>query len=116
MTQPLDFGQLGSAELLTYLVVSQLKKHHATGRWLRVEHLLEARRCWTRSNSGDINWPQRLTLARRAQQLAEHVARVSEMTFDAKAVASMFVDVYPDFRSPAVTKIYLICAARLQTH
>ncbi|PRX26058.1 hypothetical protein B0G75_12015 [Paraburkholderia sp. BL18I3N2] len=27
------------------------------------------------------------------------------MTFDAKAVASMFVDVYLDFRSPAVAEI-----------
>ncbi|TDY17030.1 hypothetical protein B0G81_8201 [Paraburkholderia sp. BL6665CI2N2] len=116
MTQPLDFGLLGFAELLTYLVVPQLQRHHATGRWLRVEHLLEAARCWTRSNSGDIIWPQ-LTFTRGAQQLAEHVARILEMTFDAKTVASMFVDgVHLNFRSPAVTEIYLICAAQLQTH
>ncbi|TFE36397.1 hypothetical protein E2553_42270 [Paraburkholderia dipogonis] len=116
MTQPLDFGLVGFAELSTYPAVPQLQEHHATGRWLRVEHLLKAARCWTRSNSDDTNRPQ-LALTRRAQQLAEHVARILEMTFDAKAIASMFVDgVHLNFRSPAVTEIYLICAAQLQTH
>ncbi|MFL9911367.1 hypothetical protein [Paraburkholderia sp. RL17-337-BIB-A] len=102
---------------MTYLVVSQLKEHRAAGGWLRVEHLLAAARGWMRLNSGDVSWPQRLTLASRAQQLAEHVMRVSEMTCDAKTIASMFVDgLHLDFRSPAVTEIYFISAAQLQTH
>lgn len=115
MTQSLDFGLLAPAELLTYLVVSQLTEHHATGEWLRDEHQLEAARRWLRFNGGDVSWPRRLTLASRAQQVAEHVARISEMTFDAKTTAGMFVEgLRLDFRSPAVTEIYLICAALLQ--
>jgi hypothetical protein len=98
------------AELMTFLVVSQLVKRHLTGRWLKVEHVVESTHLWLHVNGGGIDWIQRVMLASRAQELAAHVTRVSTVRFDARTLAGAFVDYRRlDYKSPAVAEVYRTC-------
>ncbi|RDK00785.1 hypothetical protein [Paraburkholderia lacunae] len=114
MTRLLDFDMRARTELLTYLVASQLAMRQKTSHWLKVEHLVESTHIWLRLNGREADWLQRVTLAYRAQHLAEHVARTSQRRYDEKTVAGMFFGgLRLDFRSPAVLEIFIACAANL---
>ncbi|MFP3564918.1 hypothetical protein [Paraburkholderia sp. SIMBA_030] len=114
MTRLLDFDLVARTELLTYLVASQLAMREKTGRWLKVEHLVERTHLWLRVNGRKADWLQRVTLACRAQYLAENVAWTSQRRYDAKTVAGAFFGgLRLDFRSPAVIEIFIACAANL---
>ena len=56
MTSPLRDGTQSMdsperADLLCFLVLSQLIGHASTGDWLRTDHVVEATRMWLASNS-----------------------------------------------------------------
>lgn len=114
MTRLLDFDLLARTELLTYLVASQLAMREKTGRWLKVEHVVESTHLWLRLNGREADWLQRVTLACRAQYLAENVPWGTQERYDAKTGAGMFFGgLRLDFRSPAVIEIFIACAANL---
>ncbi|SDG19231.1 hypothetical protein [Paraburkholderia phenazinium] len=102
------------AELLTYLVVSQLIKRYLTGKWLATEHVVESTHLWLHLNGGDFDLLQRVTLASRAQGVAELVMRTSSMSFDAKTLGDAFLDhLHLDYKAPAVVEIYRLCVAQI---
>ncbi|MFM0296431.1 MULTISPECIES: hypothetical protein [Paraburkholderia] len=99
-------------ELLTYLVVSQLLRHHLTGKWLTAEHAAEFTHLWMYVN-GPLDLLARVSLAGRSEALAAKMLRESKQLFDAKALAEAFVDSgHLDYRSPVVVAVHQAC--RLQ--
>jgi len=102
------------AELLTYLVVSQLIRRFLTGTWLTVEHVVESTHLWLHVNGGEFDVLQRVALASRSQDMAAHVTRISPITFDAKTLGGAFLDhLHLDYESPAVAEIYRACVAQI---
>jgi len=102
------------AEFLTYLVMSQLVKHHLTGRWLTVEHLVESTHLWMQVNDHVIDVLERVSLASLAREMATHVLSVSEDMFDAKTLGGAFLDhLNLNYECQAVAKIYSSCVAFL---
>ena len=98
------------AELLTYLVVSQLLMRHRAGRWLTVELVVASTRLWLRSHGDRIDWLQRIDLASRARGLAENMTKIEGVTIDAKGLRQALLGCQrPDFRSPAAARIYSFC-------
>ncbi|WP_454873873.1 hypothetical protein [Paraburkholderia xenovorans] len=98
-------------DLLTYLVVSQLLRHSLTGKWLTAGHAVEFTHLWMYVN-GPLDLLARVSLAGRAQALSAQMLRVSKQLFDAKSLASAFVDSGRlDYRSPAVAEVHRVCMA-----
>lgn len=98
------------AELLTFLVVSQLLMRHVAHRWLTVEQVVESTHLWLRSHGDRIDWLERIELAGRAQGLAESAARVEGITFKAGALRQAFLGCgRQDYRSPVAARIYSVC-------
>jgi hypothetical protein len=61
-----DFQKLDDearAELLTYLVVSQLIGRARTAEWLKPGQLVESERTWRAANGGHSGWAESLQLA-----------------------------------------------------
>jgi hypothetical protein len=101
------------ADLLTYLVVSQLIRRRLTGKWLTAQHVVECTHLWMRANGG-IDLLKRVTLGSCAQDLAAHVMQVSKVRFDAKALADAFVDhAHLDYQSRAVVEVYHVCTVHI---
>ncbi|VVD32638.1 hypothetical protein [Paraburkholderia dioscoreae] len=114
MNRLLEFDLQARTELLAYLVASQLVLRQRTGHWLRPEQLVESTRLWLRLNGRRADWLQRVTLACRAQRLAEQLERSSRETCDARSLARMFFGgVRLDLGSRAVMEIFVACVANL---
>ena len=114
MNRLLEFDLQARTELLAYLVASQLVMRQKTGQWLKAAHLVESTQLWLRLNGRQAGWLQRVTLACRAQQVAEHLERTSQQTGDARVLARMFFGgVRLDLRSRAVIEIFVACASNL---
>ena len=114
MTRLLDFDLRARAEVLTYLVASQLAQRQMSRRWLEVEDLVQSTHMWLRFNRMQASWLQRVTLAGRAQAVAEHIARTSKRRFGPDTVAGMFCDgVGLNFQSSAVVDLYIVCSRYL---
>jgi hypothetical protein len=102
------------ADLLTYLVVSQLVRHRLTGKWLTTKHSVESTHLWMAMN-GRLDLLARVSLASRAQALAEQLLQVSKVEFDAKTLVTAFVDSGRlNYRSPAVAEVRHACMARIR--
>jgi hypothetical protein len=100
------------ADLLVYLVLSQLLMRHLTGRWLTVQHVVESTHLWLLTNGGSVDWLQRISLGSRAQELAEEVAQIEGITFDVRTLEAAFSGYqHLNHRSPAVAAIYGACVA-----
>ncbi|TDY17062.1 hypothetical protein B0G81_8242 [Paraburkholderia sp. BL6665CI2N2] len=98
------------AELLAFLVVSQLLMRHVGRRWLTVEQVVESTHLWLRSHGDRVDWLERIELASRAQELAESVTRVEDITFKAGTLRRAFLGCgRQDYRSPAAARIYSVC-------
>lgn len=98
------------AELLTYLVVSQLLMRHVAHRWLTVDQVVESTHLWLRSHGDRIDWLARIELAGRAEGLAESVTRIEGITFKAAALRRALLGCErQDYRSPAAARIYGVC-------
>lgn len=97
------------AELLTYLVVSQLLRRHLTGKWLTAEHTIESTHLWMCVN-GRLDLLARVSLASQAEELAARMLGASKVGFDAKALAGAFFEAgHIDYRSPAVAEVHRAC-------
>lgn len=102
------------AELLTYLVTSQLIARHLTGKWLTVHDVVESTHLWMRTNGREFDVLHRVSLVSRAEGLAAHIARIGRNSFDAKTLRRAFLDhVNLNYQSPAVIEIYSNCVAMI---
>ncbi|SFU25671.1 hypothetical protein SAMN05192563_103975 [Paraburkholderia aspalathi] len=98
------------AELLTFLVVSQLLMRQVARRWLTVGQVVESTHLWLRSHGDCIDWLERIELAGRAQGLAESMTQIEGVTFKAGALRRAFLGCgRQDYRSPAAARIYSVC-------
>jgi hypothetical protein len=101
------------ADLLTYLVVSQLVRHRITGKWLTAKHSVESTHLWMAVN-GRLDLLARVSLASCAQELAEQLLQVSKVEFDAKTLVAAFADSGRlNYRSPAVAEVRHACMTRI---
>ena len=101
------------ADLLTYLVVSQLIRRRLTGKWLTAQHVVQCTHLWMCVN-GRIDLLQRVALGSCAQALAMRVMQVSKVRFDAKTLRDAFVDhVHLDYQSRAVVEVYHACTVHI---
>lgn len=110
---PHNLDSEARAELLCYLVVSQLTARALTGAWLTVDNLVESMQIWLRANGGSTNWQDRLALAHAAEELAPRVA--IDFPPDERGIAALFgVDRWQlDYRSPVFQSVYRACVAHL---
>lgn len=66
--------------------------------------------------NGGIELLQRVALGSCAQGLATHVMQVSELRFDARALADAFVDhIHLDYQSQAVVEVYRACTVHIMS-
>lgn len=115
MSWPNRPGARACADLLTYLVVSQLIRRCLTGKWLTAQHVVECTHLWMCAN-GEIDLLQRVALGSCAQDLAARVIQVSKLRFDAKALAGAFVDYARlDYQSRAVVEVYHACTVHIMS-
>ena len=101
------------ADLLCFLVLSQLIGHASTGNWLRTDHIVEATRMWLASNSAECGWFERVKLAQLSVVLAPQFL-VFPLFRDAKKMVQLFVDGWQlDYRSSTVRGMLDVCADHL---
>ncbi|WP_208949671.1 hypothetical protein [Paraburkholderia dipogonis] len=113
MTQSTHPDTYSRADLLTYLVVSQLMRHRLTGKWLTAEHAVESTQLWMYVN-GRIDLLVRVSLATQAQCLATQMLSVSKLELDARALVGAFAKSGNlDYRSPAVAEVRHTCMAHM---
>ncbi|MGT2477623.1 hypothetical protein [Paraburkholderia terrae] len=103
------------AELLCYLVVSQLVGRVRTSSWLQTDHLVESTRIWSDGNGAQTNWSESVRLGALSRQLAETVWAIEPLR-DEEVLSGMFTEAWRlDFRSPIVNGVYEVCVVRLMT-
>lgn len=111
MTNNLD--DQARAELLCYLVVSQLIARARTGESLRTDHLVELTRIWLASNSAEASWTVRVHLGALSEQIALNFAEQPRFA-DAASLAKLFTDGWRrDYRSPTVRGMLDVCGGHL---
>lgn len=116
MTEDRKFDSAERADLLCFLVLAQLIGHASTGDWLRTDHVVEAARMWTASNSADCDWLDRAKLARMSADLAPQFQTFPWFMDPARMVA-MFVDGWRlDYRSPIMRGMLDVCVEHLTQH
>lgn len=100
-------------DLLCFLVVAQLIGQATTGDWLRTDHVVEAGRIWTASNSSGCNWLERAKLARMSAAIAPQFV-VFPCFRDAKELVKLLADGWQlDYRSPTVRGMLDVCTEHL---
>jgi hypothetical protein len=101
------------ADLLCFLVLSQLIGHASTGEWLRTDHVVEATRMWLASNSAECDWITRVKLAQISVNLAPQFL-IFPWFMDPAAMVKLFVDGWQlDYRSPILRGMLDVCAEYL---
>jgi hypothetical protein len=114
MLTPLNFARDTRAELLCYLVVSELVARAMTGEWLRTDHLVASMRVWLGGNRRECDWQDRLTIARLAADLAPEVLTSFQLTAKID-LAALFEEAWRlDYCSPVVRNIHEGCALQLR--
>lgn len=113
MSNPFNLDLQARAELLTYLVASNLLALELTGEWLPATNLVESTSLWMSSNGAGAHVLERVRLADKAHRLAQDlVAQMGAM--EAGHVTGMFCDnLRLDFRSELVRKTYQECLSSL---
>ncbi|MBN3761612.1 hypothetical protein [Burkholderia sp. Ac-20365] len=106
MTRPLRTR----AELLTYLVISQILQKSTTAEWLSDEQVVLAARRWHRVKGGRDDWLERIKISGRARAVAENLAAFVPLTLTCRGAVELFA-VIPrlDFREPYVRTVYRYC-------
>ena len=104
------------ADLLCFLVLSQLIGHASTGEWLRTAHVVEATRMWLASNSAECDWLERVKLAKISVDLAPQFL-IFPWFMDPTAMVKLFVDGWRlDYRSPILRGMLDVCVEHLAQH
>lgn len=90
MTSPPNLDLRAQAELLTYLVASQLLAQSATGEWLAIEHQVDLSRLWLVTHGDRANWQQRVSVSSWAQRIAARIDMSFPIEIDVQSASAMF--------------------------
>jgi hypothetical protein len=90
MTSPTNLHLRAQAELLTYLVASQLLAKSATDEWLAVEHQVDLSRLWLVTHGDRADWLQRVYISSWAQRVAARVDMSFPIEIDVQSALAMF--------------------------
>jgi hypothetical protein len=114
MGRPLNLDIRARAELLTYLVASQLLAKTTTGEWLAIKHVVESEQIWLSANGGGTDWLERVSISSWSQQLAQRLVGSMPVDLNSASATSMFCE-NPrlDFRVPFVRRVYQCCLTYL---
>jgi hypothetical protein len=114
MSTPLNLDLRGRAELLAYLVVSQLLVKAMTDEWLSPLHTVESTRLWLATNGGGADLLQRVRLSSCAAELAKRFAEHMPTVLDRDiAVTLVTENLRIDFRTAIARDIYQECLNHL---
>jgi len=114
MSTPLNLDLQAKAELLAYLVLSQLLARALTGEWLSPLHTAESTGLWLLSNSGGADLIDRVRLSSCALELARRVAERTPTAQNRSVAASLIREkLRIDFRVPIAREIYQACIDHL---
>jgi hypothetical protein len=105
------------AELLTFLVVSQLLAFACSGTWLRIDHLIESSQIWLSSNGVQCDWLERARLVTASYELALK-AQERSVPADEAGLLKLFnlkTGWFLDYRSPIVREIHKLCTDHLRS-
>lgn len=98
------------AELMTYLVISQILHKRTTAEWLSDEQLVLAARGWHRARSRRDNWLERIKISSRARGIAESLVTFVPLTLTCRGAIDLYAAVPRlDFREPHVRTVYRYC-------
>ncbi|MPW20675.1 hypothetical protein GCT13_28305 [Paraburkholderia sp. CNPSo 3157] len=112
MDQPLKLDLRARAELLAFLVESQLLARFVSGDWLTIGNVVELERIWLAANGGDADWLQRVSISSWSQTLAERAeVNLPVVLGDESAAASENPRL--DFRATFVRAVYDMCLDHL---
>ncbi|KAK46230.1 hypothetical protein BG58_13925 [Caballeronia jiangsuensis] len=104
------------AEMMTFLVISQLATKFATGGWMSIENTVESSIYWSKSMPRDEDIVRRVMLGSRALSIAEAIEAETGLTLNGSALASIFdSNLRLDFSSVVTRSIYDRCYAFLLT-
>jgi hypothetical protein len=107
---PLQRDLRAQAELLAYLVISQLITRQTTGDWMSIELTVESTRAWLHSSRRNEEAIRRVMIASRALDLAQGIRSELGLVLNGSTVASMFDEnCRLDFNSTVAHDIYLRC-------
>jgi hypothetical protein len=113
VTIPYNLDDEARAELLTYLVASQLIGRARSGEWLKIDHLIESEQLWLKANGGNCDLPDRLRLAADSLRIASGVLVFPAMQ-DLALLTRLFTDGWRlDYRSPVVRGLFDVCTNHL---
>jgi hypothetical protein len=114
MTSPPNLDLRAQAELLTYLVASQLLAQSATGEWLAIEHQVDLSRLWLVTHGDRADWLQRVSVSSWAQRIAERIDMSFPIEIDVQSALAMFSE-RPrlEFGAPFVRTVYQVCLNHL---
>lgn len=110
MSLPQHQDARGRAELLTFLVISQLATMHAMGQWMSVENVVESTLYWRGRERPDFDVVQRAMLGSRALPLAKAIDAEHSIVMNGSMLATVFdSDLRLNFACVTTRKIYERC-------
>ena len=98
------------AELLSYLVVSQLIARATTGQWLKTAHVSESVLPWLTANGGNCGARERSDLSRLSVDVAEQFLGLPPFGNEATLAQMLTGRCRLDYRKPGVREILDVCA------
>lgn len=103
------------AELLCYLVVSQIVALVLTEEWMRPEHLVESIRIWLNGSRAQAHWSERIYLGTLSEKVAADFTDRTRLPARIELTA-LFADFWQlDYRSPVVREIHAACEVQLSS-
>ncbi|MHB9838486.1 hypothetical protein Q8F57_027030 [Paraburkholderia terrae] len=104
------------AQLLCYLVISQLVAHARTDSWLRTDHLVESARIWCEFNRAGLSWMDRCKLGSTSADLAEKLLDYEALCNESRLATSFAESWRLDYNSLIVNAIQDVCDAWCMPH
>ena len=111
MSQSLNLDLRARAELLAFLVESQLLTRFVSGDWLTVGDVVELERIWLAANGHDAEWFERVSISSWSKTLAERVELNLPVMLGIESAAVS--EPRPDFRAKFVRAVYEMCVDHL---
>ncbi|MBC8739460.1 hypothetical protein F6X40_22245 [Paraburkholderia sp. UCT31] len=115
MTLPGNLDEVARAELLCYLVASQIIWRRYTDKWMPSDHLIDSARIWLDANGGACDWLERAELGEASLTLASmfHSERVMPTQID---LARLFTDGGRlDYRNSSTRILHTLCVEHLRS-
>ncbi|WGS54984.1 hypothetical protein LFL96_36500 (plasmid) [Paraburkholderia sp. D15] len=108
-----SLDDVARAELLCYLVVTQLVARARVGEWLRTDHLVESTRIWLTDKKRHSDWNERVDLAQQSGDVAKLIVTLPSLQNE-RVLARLFLDGWRlNYGSPVVQGILDVCNGRL---